>query len=207
MTGLPSKKSMLAALLAASTVLVVATTAWGSPSTDTGDKFSLPAGTRLTATSKKLTVVAGTLKVTCTKFVASGTIPSSGLTIALKSAAIGGCTGTGGPAIAHTATDSMVMTEIDSPTETGTEPNTGDRMTVAFAKDGVSWLFNGLPGCNLTIAPSAPATMTGTYNDVSTIPFKGATVPVSVTSQCKTSAKSATVTATVVLSKSVHDVS
>jgi hypothetical protein len=208
------RKGVVAAVCAAAALLGTASAVFASTG-DTDDHFSLAAGTTVTGSLKTGTdmVFAGTINgvpitVTCTSFSGSGKVPAKGLHVTIAAAKISGCHDTlgGTDTIATNQTNGKWgLTEVDAPNdESQTEPNTGDKGVLTIPKAGATFVSSVLPTCVLTAAPTAAVRVTGTYNDINTDTVKAAKIPVSA-SGC--SASTATVTATVVLSPNVYDVS
>jgi len=97
------------------------------------------------------------------------------------------------------------LAEIDAANdETAIEPNKGDKLRLTIPKAGATFSSSIVSGCTITAAPTGPASVNGTYNDASTDTVKSASIPVT---GAGCSASSSTLSATVVLSPSIHDVS
>jgi hypothetical protein len=213
-----SRKLGFALLGVAAALLIAAPTVYAAANSDTGDHFSLKAGTTIVAREQNPTHPPFTLTyvpdgrvvtITCTTFTFTGTIPASGLTIQPKrqeGPTISGCKDSMG------GTDTISgpnvngpwdLTEIDAAKETATEPNTGDGMSLTVPKGGATVTSTALKGCTVTLAPKVASSIIGVYNDNNQDVVKKALIPVS-SKGCTTSG-SATVAVTLVLSTSVHD--
>jgi hypothetical protein len=209
-----SRKFLISSAAAAVVVFGSAGAVLAAVGTDTGDHFvpnsgavtgKLKAGTKLVFTGS---IDGAPVDVSCTTFTSGGIIPAAGLIVKLtKPPVISGCTDLGTPAIVKTnmTNGAWELKEIDVATG-DTEPTTkgGDKVALVVPKLGASFsdptLLNG---CVVETAPNGPASITGTFNDSTTIIDKNAPVPVKATGTCTTA--SAAATATVVLSRSVHD--
>lgn len=220
---MPVRKIVISTAVAAIAVLGSAAAAFAASGTDTGDHFSKPGGTAVSAslksgTSMKLVgSIDGTpVTVTCTKFSAKGTVPSTGLSVTLTgSPTISGCSDSltgGADTITTNATHGKwVLTENDlANDETKSEPNsTGDRASLTVPMLGASFQSVALgSACVIQIAPTKAATGSGTFNDSTTITDTKASYAVAVKSgsSCTTAATTA-ISATILLSTSIHDVS
>lgn len=211
------RKLLLSALAVATVSIATAATVYAAGSTDTDDHFSLAAGTTVTGALKTGTDMTLTgnidsfpVTVKCTSFKASGKVPATGLSVTLsKPPTISGCTDSlGGTDTVTTnqTTGKWKLSEIDAPNdETATEPNTGDKLKLTIPKAGATFSSSLLgSGCVITAAPSAPANLTGKYDDKSTDTVTNAAIAVS---GAGCTASSSTISATVVVSPGVHDVS
>ena len=217
-TGSLGAALMAGALVAAATLVVGATAAGGTPTVDTGDHFSLPPGTAVAFGLKSgtklllnLNTAIGLIDVGCTTFSAKGTIPASGLKIAISPPTISGCTDNRGHTEAVTTNrthGSWSLTEVDAANDDGQkEPNTGDQMSLTIPQGGATLTSTAVKGpCTLTFAPSANANVTGTYNDLGSDTVKLARIPGTTGGGCPTSPANATTAYTIVLSKALHDV-
>jgi len=209
------RKILIAGTAVAASVLLTTSTVLAAGDTD--DHFSLAKGATVSGALKTGTnmVFKGTINgvpitVNCTSFSASGKIPATGLVVTVGPPAISGCTDSlgGTDTIKTNATNgTWKVSEIDlANDEAGTEPNsTGDRVKLTIPKAGASFSSTILSGCVVTAAPTAAVGVTGKYNDVSTDTVTNAKIAVSSTG-CS-AASPTTVSATVILSPSVHDVS
>lgn len=221
MRGTVSKKASALALAAAAALTLgggIARAVHAAPATpfatDTDDKYK-PAGKLVTGTSHKtvFSVAAGAIVVTCTKSVASGTTPTTGLgTFTIKpptfSDGTGPCTDNLGGTDTTSTSGTWKIGSIDQANdETGSEPNTGDKLFVIVPKAGAV-VHNSL-GCTITVAPNAPFTVTGKYNDVSTFTVSISNLPIKVVggAQCPTNATTSTFKGTYVFSPGVSDAS
>lgn len=73
------------------------------------------------------------------------------------------------------------LTFIDSRTageETQTEPNSGGLQQVTIPKAGARFTSSALGGRTVIAAPSVPASITGTYDDLGTVSFNNASFPI-----------------------------
>jgi hypothetical protein len=185
--------------------------------TDTEDNIS-PASQAVTASLKpatkaslKTTIGAITITVTCTKSSLTGTTPAKGLgPFPVGSPSFGGCTDTLGGTDTFKPSGSWKLRFVDAPNdETSTEPNSGDRLSLTIPKDGAKVTTSADPGCTVTVAPSAAVTVTGSYNDVKTLKFTSAKVPISIAgaSCLVTGSGTSALSATYVLSPGIHDAS
>jgi hypothetical protein len=192
-----------------------ASTVYAVSGTDTGDHFSLPAGTVVTGGLKagtvftaKGTIDAIPITVTCTTFSTSGKIPASGLKIKIAPPTISGCTDTsGGTDIVSTnqTNGKWSLSEVDvTGTGDNSEPNSGDKAKLKIPKAGATFTSSVLSGCVVTVAPTAAASVTGTYDDTNTMTFTNVSFPTGGNNVCSTSATS-TSSATEVLNQNVHD--
>ncbi len=207
-----SRKLGFAVLGLAAASLVIVQAAYGAASTDTGDKFSLKAGTVITVSVKKGTKLqfSGTtngvpVTITCTSFAASGKIPAAGLTIPLgpPPPIFGGCTDSFGGVDTIKTSGKWLLSEIDAKTETAKEPNTGDKMALTIPKAGATNQSSKAPGCTATLAPAGSAVVLFASDDASTMVVSKAAIPVAGAG-C-TTGSNVLASGTLVLSKSVHD--
>lgn len=209
------KKSVLVALGAAAALIGTASAVYASGDADdhlssrgTIESAKLATGTTLTL---KGSIDAFNITVLCTTFTASGPIPFTGLTVTLTAPPkISGCTDTFGGTDTVTTNQTngrWTVAEVDKTNDEAlAEPNaTGDKVTLTIPQAGATLQSSAAPGCVVTIASTGPAPATGTFNDKSTIKVVNAAIPTSG-SGCSSGA-TATATGTIVLSKSVHDVS
>ncbi len=194
-----------------------ASTVYAVTNTDTGDHFSLPAGTVVAGALKtgttfvaKGTIDSSPITVTCTTFSTTGSIPASGLKINVAPPTISGCTDSlGGSDTVNTnqTNGKWSLKEKDAVTGDTTEPNTGDKVKLTIPMAGATFQSSILgSACVIVVEPTAKGSVTGTYDDNSTMTFTNvsfATAP-SATSTC-TSSNTSTSSATEVLNKSVHD--
>lgn len=157
---------------------------------DTDDNIS-PANTSITANNSTNITFKGTINgisvtVTCTTSSISGTTPSSGLgPVNVNNPSFTGCRDTFGGTDTVTTNSTnghWQLTFIDSTAtneETQAEPNSGDKLQITIPKAGATFKSSILPGCTITAAPSGSASITGTYDDVSTLTISSASIPVS----------------------------
>jgi hypothetical protein len=195
-----------------------ASTVYAVSNTDTGDHFSLPAGTVVTGNLKAGTdftangiIDGGSIIVTCTTFSTTGTVPASGLKIKIAPPTISGCTDSlGGTDTVNTnqTNGKWSLKELDvAGTGDNSEPNTGDKAKLTIPKAGATFqssIFGS--ACVIVVEPTAAGSVKGTYDDVNTMTFSKvsfATAP-SASSVC-TAGSTATSSATEVLNKNVHD--
>jgi hypothetical protein len=220
---MPVRKIVIGAITAgtlvvASAAAVAATSAPWVSHPETTEHFSLKAGTVLTGTLKAKTTLSFKgadidgipVTVTCTGFSASGPIPAAGLTVTLSAAPkITGCKdqlGGTDTVATNVKNGKWTLTEIDvSGTADNKEPNTGDKVSLTMPKAGATFASTLLTGCLVTVAPTKAASLTGPFNDVTTISdSKAGPLPVAGNSKCTTSG-SASATGTIILNKAVHD--
>lgn len=211
-----SLRKMLVATASATVILGVAATTVIAATGDTDDHFSVAGGTTITGALKTGTkmILSGTINgipitVNCTTFTATGKAPAKGLSVAIAPPTIKGCTDTLGgkdTVITNQTNGKWKVAEVDAPNdESATEPNpTGDKLKLTIPKAGATFSSSLVPGCTITAAPTVASSVSGTYDDTSTGKVTNSPIPVSATG-C--SATTATVSATVILSPGVHDVS
>jgi hypothetical protein len=153
---------------------------------------TLPAGTTVTANLKSGTdmVLKGDIDsipitVKCTKFTASGKVPStpSDKVKLPTPPTISGCTDNSGGSDTITTSGKWTLSE------------TSTTQTLKIPQDGATFKSSVLSGCVVTAAPSGAVKVKGKYNDKNTDTVSGASVATSG-SGCTSTA--ATVTATVV---------
>lgn len=203
-----NKKLALAASLTA--VVVGVSTGVAFAAGDTDDSIS-PPNTSFVATSTnfavKVTVNGLPITITCKGVSLSGTTPGSGLGLMPIGVSFSGCTtSTGGTVTVtmNTANGSWQLTFIDSAAtgeETQTEPNTGDAMQITIPKAGATFTVSG---CTISVAPSGPVNVVGSYDDMGTLSFNGVSIPVSGAG-CVVN--SVTITGTFKFGPGLHDVS
>jgi hypothetical protein len=106
----------------------------------------------------------------------------------------------------NSANGKWSVAEKDAGNDEGlAEPNAaGDKMVMTIPKAGLVDSNSSGSSCKITVAPTAAATVTGTYNDGGTFTITGATIPLS-TSGCPVSPTSATFSATYTLSPAIFD--
>jgi hypothetical protein len=182
---------------------------------DTDDHFSVPAGTLVAASLKSgttmdlgVTLDGVPVTVTCATLSASGAVPSSGLSITLaKPPTLGACHDSLGgvdTVVTNATNGKWKLTEIDAVNdEAQREPNTGDKLAIVIPKGGMTVTSSVISGCTLTLAPSGPASLAGTYNDSNTSVLTNVAAPASG-SGC-TAGATVTVSGTLVLSKTLSD--
>jgi hypothetical protein len=212
------RKMVISTAAVGAIVLGSAAAAFAASRTDTGDHFSLASGTAISGSLKTGThlVITGSvdglpITVTCTTFKAAGTVPATGLKVTLSAApTISGCKDNAGGTDTiktNTTNGKWTLTEVDKVNdETITEPNsTGDSLSLGIPKAGATFASSLLSGCVITVAPTAAISLKGSFNDATTVNDKNAPLPVAGNSKCTTT--TGAVTGTIVLSKSIHDVS
>jgi hypothetical protein len=204
----------LTAALAFSAVLAHASLQAG----DTEDKYK-PAGTHVTGTSTKTTFsVPGTspiITVTCTHSVAGGTTPATGLGMFAINPLPVFNDGTGHPCrdslggtVTTTTSGAWKIGFVDKASdETSAEPNTGDKLRIIIPKAGA--VVKTSEGCTITVAPNGPFTVTGAYNDKTTLTVSITNLPVKTAGgSCPLpSSTTSTFHGTYVFSPGVSDVS
>ena len=212
-----TRKLALAASLTA--VVVGVGTGVAFAAGDTDDSIS-PPNTAFTATNTTHgtttnIVFQGTINgfpitVTCKNSTISATTPASGLGPITITVTFTNCTDSLGgtdTVTISTANGSWQLTFIDSTAtgeETQTEPNSGDQIQVTIPKAGATFKSSALSSCTITVAPTAPATITGVYDDVNTVSFSGVSFPVSGAGCTATSSK---ITGSYKSNVNFHDVS
>jgi hypothetical protein len=189
------------ALVASLTVVAVGLStgvAFASAETDT-DHIS-PGNTAFTATNSTNIVFKGTINgfpitVTCTHSSISGTTPASGLgPVNINDPSFTGCTdnlgGTDTVTVNHN-NGPYQLTFIDAPNDEGivigsvTDESTthgthsGDQIKITIPKAGATFTSSAVRSCTITVAPSGSASITGAYDDVNTLSFSSASIPVS----------------------------
>jgi hypothetical protein len=221
------RKMVISTAAVGAIVLGSAAAAFAASRTDTGDHFSLKAGTKLSAKAGASSTVkcpAGSASaplvfcgsvdgipiwVKCTTFSASGLIPSSGLTVTLSAApTFGGCSDStkhSDTIKTNTTNGKWSLTEIDNPKETATEPNSGDQAELNIPKAGATFVSSFLPACVVVVAPTATAHLKGSFNDVTTIKDTAAALATAPQNSAVCTAGNTTVTGTITLSTAVHD--
>lgn len=206
-----SKKLALAASLTA--VVVGLGTGIAFAAGDTDDSIS-PANTAFTANNSTNIVFKGNVNgfpitVTCTHSSLSGTTPATGLgPINISNPSFTSCTDSvfGTDTVTTNSTNGRwQLTFIDAANdETQNEPNTGDQLQITIPKAGATFKSTALSGCTITVAPTASANITGTYDDANTLSFSSANVTVS---GAGCTATSSAVTGSYKSTTNFHDVS
>ena len=185
---------------------------------DTDDHYS-PAATQVTGTSHKtvFTVANGAIIVTCTNSVAGGKTPATGLgAFPIKPLPVFNDGTSSAP-----CTDNISGTDTTTTSgawkigfkdasldETKSEPNaTGDKLVVTVPIAGA--VVHNSFGCTITVAPTAPFKVTGTYNDAGTFTVNISNLPIKVTGgvACPTSATTSSFQGTYTFSPVVSDAS
>jgi hypothetical protein len=206
------KKTIMASTMVAA--IGIGTAAASVAAGDTDDHFNVAAGTVISGSgsftgSGTFGGVAITIK--CTSITASGKAPSKGLTVTLSAPpVISGCTDTLGGTDTITTSGTWKIAEVDlANDETGTEPNaTGDKGKIIIPMDGATFQSSIDPACVVTVAPTASASITGSYNDAGKAVIKNKKVPVSPGASCPSgTGTTGTLSSTLTLSPGVHDVS
>jgi hypothetical protein len=203
-----------ARLLAGIGVLAAVTTPVVMAATgDTDDSIS-PANTTVTTALKTGTTTSFTLTrnnttVTqhCTASSTSGKTPATGLgPAAITPPTFTGCTDNIGSDTVKT-TGAWKLTFLDAANDETAE-KAGDKLKITIPKAGATVSLNYAPTCTITAAPTAPVTVTGTYNDAGTLTVTNAPVPVALSVGCgPPSTATAKFSATYVLTPAIHDVS
>ncbi|MCX5380873.1 hypothetical protein [Streptomyces sp. NBC_00091] len=192
------KRTALALGTAAAAALTVATaTATAAPLPMAGSTTVTPAGHAFKATlSGKATLKAGSVTVTCTVSVSTGTVPAAPdnqnpagpVASPISPPTYSSCTSSM-PGVTPTVTTSgswSVSMQNGSPVTA----------TMTVPTGGLVLHTTGLATCTVTAAPSAPANVPGSWANgaPSSLTFTNATVPVTVTGGfgCPTSATSST---------------
>lgn len=228
------RKLGVTVVAAAAVVFGTAVAVHAATTSDTEDHFSKPAGTIISAkagTSTTVACPAGSVSaplvfcgsidgvpiwVKCTGFSASGKIPTgNSLTVTLSAAPkFTGCsdsTKSADTITTNTTNGKWTLHEVDgdgTKGESAPEPNsTGDKATLSIPKGGATFDSAFLPACVVLVAPTARANLTGTFNDSTTIKDKSATLPVAPKTSGSCTTGTTTVTGTILLTTSIHDVS
>lgn len=210
-------RKRLAIVLSAAAAIAALTTTTVLAAGDTDDNIS-PANTAFTATNSGNVTFSGTINgvpvtVTCTKSTISGVTPATGLgPKAIDNPIFSSCTDSlGGSDTVRTNSNNgpWQLTFIDVANEAenpdATEPNTGDSIQLTIPKLGATLTSTVLPTCTVNVAPAGAASITGSYDDVSTVKFSNQPIPTSGTG-CTTSSNS-NMNGTYVSSPGFHDVS
>lgn len=150
---------------------------------DAGDNLS-PANTSFTVANSGNVTIKGSIDglpatVTCTSVTLSAKTPASGLTASVTSsppATFSGCTDSLGGRDTVTTSGTWSLTEADNAGEGGTEPNSGDQLTINIPAGGAKFSSTFLPSCTITVGASTP---TGSYDDSVTSVFASANLNVS----------------------------
>ncbi|MFG2142468.1 hypothetical protein [Streptomyces sp. NPDC048650] len=169
----------------------------GEPSAAAAATTVSPAGHQFTAAlSGKATFTAGSVTVTCSTSSAGGQVPAAPdnhnaagpVSSSISPATYGSCT-TSMPGVSATVTTSGgwgVAMQNGSPVTAG----------LTIPSGGFVLKTSGLASCTVTAAPTAPATVNGTWTNgaPSTLTFTNAAVPVKVVGGfgCPTGATSST---------------
>lgn len=211
-------RGSLKLLLTFSVVAVLA--AIGAPAliaatSDNDDSIS-PANTAFTAnlapgtTAVYSATLSGiTVTTTCRTSSLAGTTPATGL-IAFKISppTYSNCTDSLGGTDTVTTKGKWALAFKDAPNdESGEKP--GDKLNLTIPKAGATLTSSAAPGCVITVAPSAPAKITATYDDVNTGKYTNVSIPFATNSACPGGATTGTATfnATYVSTPGFHDVS
>ena len=184
---------------------------------DTDDSIT-PANTVVTASLKpgtkfvaKASVQAGALKgtasVTCTGVKFTFTTPASGLgPVDISTPVVTGCKDTfGGTDVVSTNSTNgpWTVSFVDALTDETAE-KLGDTIVLGVPKAGASFSSSKLAGCTGVIAPSGPISVSGKYNDKGQLAFAAVKAPTAGMGTC-TTGPTTTITATLVMSPSIHD--
>ncbi|MEV0411722.1 hypothetical protein AB0I68_13210 [Streptomyces sp. NPDC050448] len=192
-----TRTALALGLAAAGALSVASVTATAAPSPSAGPTTVTPAGHSFTATlSGKATLKAGSVTVTCTVSVSTGTVPAAPgnsnpagpVSSPISPPTYSSCT-SGIPGVTPTVTTSgswSVSMQDGSPITA----------TMTVPVGGLVVHTTGLATCTVTAAPSAPANVAGTWANGAppSLTFANASVPVTVTGGfgCPTSATSST---------------
>lgn len=210
-------RKRLAIVLSATAAIAALTTTTVLAAGDTDDNIS-PPNTAFTATNSGNVTFSGTINgvpvtVTCTTSMISGVTPATGLGPKdISDPTFTGCTDSlGGNDTVKTNHNngSWQLTFIDVANEAenpdASEPNTGDSLKLGIPKAGATVVSSVLSTCTITVAPTAPTSITGAYDDMTTVKFMNQSIATSG-SGCTTSAAS-NMNGTYVSNVSFHDVS
>ncbi|MEU9803133.1 hypothetical protein [Streptomyces sp. NPDC051000] len=192
------KRTALALGMAAAAALTVASaTATAAPLPLAGSTTVTPAGHAFKATlSGKATLKAGSVTVTCTVSVSTGTVPAApgnnnpagAVTSPITAPTYSSCSSSM-PGVTPTVTTSGAWT-------VSMQNGSPITATLKVPVGGLVVTTSGLANCTVTAAPSAPANVGGTWTNgaPSSLTFTNASVPVTVTGGfgCPTSATSST---------------
>ncbi|MFD9379900.1 hypothetical protein ACFWBH_31040 [Streptomyces sp. NPDC059999] len=192
------KRTALALGMAAAAALTVASaTATAAPLPLAGSTTVTPAGHAFKATlSGKATLKAGSVTVTCTVSVSTGTVPaapgnnnpSGAVTSPITPPTYSSCSSSM-PGVTPTVTTSGAWT-------VSMQNGSPITATLKVPVGGLVVTTSGLANCTVTAAPSAPANVGGTWTNGAppSLTFTNASVPVTVTGGfgCPTSATSST---------------
>ncbi|MEU9419332.1 hypothetical protein [Streptomyces sp. NPDC048272] len=192
------KRTALALGMAAAAALTVASaTATAAPLPLAGSTTVTPAGHAFKATlSGKATLKAGSVTVTCTVSVSTGTVPAApgnnnpagAVTSPITAPTYSSCSSSM-PGVTPTVTTSGAWT-------VSMQNGSPITATLKVPVGGLVVTTSGLANCTVTAAPSAPANVGGTWTNGAppSLTFTNASVPVTVTGGfgCPTSATSST---------------
>jgi hypothetical protein len=126
---------------------------------------SLPPGTTVTVTLGgsehlfKFDVTVNGLpeSIPCTTFSASGKVPESpGATLDISAPVISGCSSSTGPHVVVSTNSTRGSWKLSD--------SSGPTMDLVIPRKGLTLGATDLPGCGVLAAPTAPATVSGTYN-------------------------------------------
>jgi hypothetical protein len=88
------------------------------------------------------------------------------------------CTDSLGGTVTTTTSGAWKIGFVDKASdETSAEPNTGDKLRIIIPKAGA--VVKTSEGCTITVAPNGPFTITGAYNDKTTLTVSITNLPVS----------------------------
>jgi hypothetical protein len=153
------------------------------------DKDSLkPASTAIKGSAPNF-VSSGTIgglafTASCTSSTLSAKTPARGLGPVSVKPTFTGCTDNFGGTDKVKVHGVWKLTFADAANdEAQTEPNSGDGLTLLVPKGGATFTSTFLPGCTITVAPTAPFSFTSAYNDVS-VATVNVNLPVSGSSGC-----------------------
>jgi hypothetical protein len=166
---------------------------------------SLKPGTKTTLSA---TVANVTVIQKCTASSTHGTTPAHGLVVTVAPVSFTGCTDNLGGNDTVTTTGIWHVTGVDAANDEAAEAP-GDKLAITIPIKGATVTSTAAPGCTITVAPTAPAHPVGAYNDVNTVTFTSAPVPIALSSGCPGGATTTTAhfTGTYILTPGVHDAS
>lgn len=195
-----------ALVLGAVAAVVAMTAATALAASDSDDSLS-PASTSFTVSNSGNITFKGTIDglnvtVTCTSVTLTAKTRASGLTADVTSNPVfSGCTDTFGGTDTVTSSGTWTLTLVDSSSETQTEPNTGDQLTINVPNNGAKFTSTALSGCTITAGSSTP---TGTFNDKTTATYSSAVINVTASGFC-TSSSTSKLSGTFVSNKNIGD--
>lgn len=151
-------------------------------------KVALKAGTETTFTGKVATV---TVTQHCTSSTDSFKTPAHGLgPVKVANPTFTGCTDSlGGNDTVTTSSANGNWTE---------KFLSAKKVRLTIPKGGATVVSSIVPGCVVTVAPNAPASITGAFDGVKTTKFNNVSLPASTSGTCGASTGTATFSATYV---------